>query len=96
MLAKEESIVEETQDTAMEVVPETEGTLSTAAVAPAEQETVVLPPLNGPFAVGDLVEVMERTWSGSNRPGGTARITHANEGRGNALSSGDMVLALMI
>ncbi|CAM9098814.1 unnamed protein product, partial [Discosporangium mesarthrocarpum] len=35
--------------------------------------SVMLP---GPFAVGDVVDVQERMFPGSNRPGGVARVTH--------------------
>lgn len=45
---------------------------------PESQLTEPLP-LNGPFAVGDLVDVIERTWVGVNKPGGAARILKVND-----------------
>ncbi|TYZ62437.1 hypothetical protein PybrP1_008679 [[Pythium] brassicae (nom. inval.)] len=34
--------------------------------------------LNGPFAVGQLVDIVSRTWVGVNKPGGAARVTKVN------------------
>ena len=50
----------------------------------SDGETSRMPPIHyppaGSFAVGDAVEVLSRTWPGSNKPGGTGHVCGVGEG----------------